>query len=104
MVGEEGEPARKRGVGHRSSLRRQDSAHTGRYGDTLILPTSARRHLRRASAALTIRSSAFLGSYMDISGLLSGLLGLSVTVGVGTSMNKAKRTVRKEGVVSRVGL
>jgi hypothetical protein len=39
MVGEEGEPTRKRGVGHRSSLRRQDSAHTGRYGDTLILPT-----------------------------------------------------------------
>ncbi len=38
MVGEEGEPTRKRGVGHRSSLRRQDSAHTGRYGDTLILP------------------------------------------------------------------
>src|SRR5215207_6868033 len=56
MVGEESEATRKRGVGHRFSLRRQDSAHTGRYGDTLILPTSARRHLRRASAALIIRS------------------------------------------------
>ena len=57
MVGEEGEPTRKRGVGHRTSLRRQNSAHTGRYADTLIPPTSARRHLQRASAALIIRSS-----------------------------------------------